>query len=84
MPAETITLVPFPNTVEKQLYPYTGMLLAQLLHISASYIPGLNTTLQLDPITFYEWLKLVPTPALVLVVELFKHFRRKRLLTGPN
>lgn len=57
-----------------------GMVLAQVLHISASYIPGLNTTLQLDHITFSEWLKLLPTAASILVVmEIFKWWRRRSL-----
>lgn len=55
-----------------------GMILAQLVHISASYLPGLSTTLQLDPITLSEWVKLLPTAAIVLVVmEIFKWIRRK-------
>jgi magnesium-transporting ATPase (P-type) len=55
-----------------------GMMLAQIVHISASYIPGLNTTLQLDPITFAEWIKLIPTAATILVtMEIFKWIRRK-------
>jgi magnesium-transporting ATPase (P-type) len=55
-----------------------GMILAQLVHISASYIPGLNTTLQLDTLTFNEWIKLVPTAASILVVmEIFKWLRRR-------
>jgi len=57
-----------------------GMLLAQVVHISASYIPGLSTTLQLDHITLSEWMKLLPTAAIVLVVmEIFKVIRRKRM-----
>jgi magnesium-transporting ATPase (P-type) len=55
-----------------------GMILAQLVHISASYIPGLNTTLQLETLTFNEWIKLVPTAASILVVmEIFKWWRRR-------
>lgn len=56
-----------------------GMVLAQLLHISASYIPGLKETLQLMPITFNEWIKLVPTAASILVLmEIFKWWLRRR------
>ncbi len=55
-----------------------GMVLAQVLHISASYIPGLNTTLQLDHITFSEWIKLLPTAASIIVVmEIFKWVSRR-------
>jgi calcium-translocating P-type ATPase len=56
-----------------------GMIIAQMLHISASYIPGLNSTLQLDHITFNEWIMLVPTAASILVVmEIFKVWRRRQ------
>jgi magnesium-transporting ATPase (P-type) len=62
-----------------------GMLLAQVLHISASYIPGLNTTLQLDHITFSEWIKLVPTAAsIVVVMEIFKWIRRRTSTRTDN
>lgn len=54
-----------------------GMILAQALHIAASYIPGLNQALQLGHISFNEWIKLVPTAAsIVVVMELFKWWRR--------
>lgn len=53
-----------------------GIIIAQLVHISASYIPGLNNTLQLEPITLNEWLKLVPTAVVVVVaMEMFKKFK---------
>lgn len=56
----------------------TGIMLAQIIHIAASYIPGLRTTLELDPISFGEWLRLVPTAAsIVLVMEAFKWVRRR-------
>jgi magnesium-transporting ATPase (P-type) len=55
-----------------------GMALAQLLHISASYIPGLKDALQLIPVSFSEWIKLLPTAASVLVLmEVFKWWRRR-------
>ena len=57
-----------------------GIIIAQLVHIAASYIPGLNTTLQLEPITLAEWLRLVPTAASILVVmEIFKWFWRRSM-----
>lgn len=49
-----------------------GMLLAQLVHILATYSP-LGATLHLEPITLSEWLKLLPTAAIILLVmEIFK------------
>lgn len=57
-----------------------GMVLAQVLHILASYIPGLSSTLQLNPISLNDWLKLLPTAATILVVmEIFKFIRRRRM-----
>ncbi|MBA9079211.1 cation-translocating P-type ATPase [Rufibacter quisquiliarum] len=59
-----------------------GILTSQLLHIAASYIPFLATTLQLEPIYFEEWLKLVPTAMIIFVVmEVFKWLRRQRVLS---
>jgi magnesium-transporting ATPase (P-type) len=56
-----------------------GIIVAQLVHISASYIPGLNTTLHLEPITLNEWVLLVPMAASMLVVmEVFKWVWQKR------
>lgn len=49
-----------------------GMVLAQAVHILATYSP-LGSTLQLEPITISEWLKLLPTAAaILLVMEIFK------------
>ncbi|MGB4398804.1 MAG: HAD-IC family P-type ATPase [Daejeonella sp.] len=49
-----------------------GMLLAQGVHILATYSP-LGATLHLEPITLSEWLKLLPTAAIILLVmEIFK------------
>ncbi len=50
-----------------------GIVAAQLIHISAAYIPGLNDILQLEPIKAREWLLLLPAAISVfLVMELFK------------
>ena len=56
-----------------------GIIIAQLVHVSAAYIPGLNSTLQLEPVAFREWLLLLPAAVLILVaMEIFKWIRRKR------
>lgn len=55
-----------------------GVMIAQAVHISAAYIPGLNTTLQLEPITMNEWLLLMPAALSIFVVmEAFKWAWRK-------
>ncbi|MFT3823517.1 MAG: HAD-IC family P-type ATPase [Chitinophagaceae bacterium] len=57
-----------------------GIFLAQGIHIAAACIPGLNTTLQLEPVTFNEWLELIPAAAsIVLVMEIFKAVWRKKM-----
>ncbi|MGC3943861.1 MAG: HAD-IC family P-type ATPase [Chryseolinea sp.] len=57
-----------------------GLIVAQSVHISAAYIPGLNETLQLEPITLREWIILLPAALSILVVmEIFKLVWRKRI-----
>lgn len=56
-----------------------GVLLAQGIHILAAYIPGLNSTLHLEPVTLNEWLTLLALScSIVLVMEVFKWFRRTK------
>ena len=56
-----------------------GLIVAQSVHISAAYIPGLNETLQLEPITMREWLILLPAALSILVVmEIFKAIWRAK------
>ncbi len=43
--------------------------IAQCIHIAAMYIPGLNTILELSPITFTQWLILASIAILFLVIE---------------
>lgn len=75
--SETKSLFKMP--IRDNYVLFVGILLAQLVHISASYIPGLNTTLQLEPIALNEWIILLPAAASILVVmEAFKWFWRKR------
>lgn len=57
-----------------------GVILAQGVHIAAAYIPGLNSTLQLEPVTMNEWLTLLPLAlSIVLVMEVFKWFKRRAM-----
>ena len=60
---------------------FAGIIVAQSVHISASYIPGLNRTLQLEPITLTEWMTLAPAAIIVVVViEIFKGLWRKKYM----
>ncbi|MPZ59202.1 MAG: HAD-IC family P-type ATPase [Rhizobiales bacterium] len=50
---------------------------AQAVHIGAAFVPGIRDVLQIEPITFENWLLLVPIAASVLVVmEIDKTLRR--------
>jgi magnesium-transporting ATPase (P-type) len=42
---------------------------AQLVHISAMYLPGISDVLQLQPITLWEWSILAAISLLLLIVE---------------
>jgi magnesium-transporting ATPase (P-type) len=69
--SETKSLFAMP--VKDNSILFAGILIAQVVHISASYIPGLNSTLQLEPIAINEWLILLPSAVVILaVMELFK------------
>jgi magnesium-transporting ATPase (P-type) len=57
--SETKSIFNIP--ISNNYFLFIGILLAQAIHIAASYIPGLSSTLQLDPIHLDEWLKLLPT-----------------------
>jgi len=75
--SETKSLFKMP--IKDNYVLFVGILLAQGVHISASYIPGLNSTLQLEPIALNEWIVLLPAAASILVVmEAFKWLWRKR------
>ncbi len=55
-----------------------SIVLAQSIHISAAYIPGLRDLLHLQPMTFKEWTLLLPLAFIIFVVmEIFKWFVRK-------
>ena len=56
-----------------------GTLLAQTVHILAMYTPGLNTVLDVQPVSFNAWLTLLAIAALLmLVMELHKYLSRGR------
>ncbi len=56
-----------------------GTFLAQALHISAAYIPGLKDVLRVQPVTVREWLALFGVALLVAVaMEIYKYYRHGR------
>ena len=55
-----------------------GTLAAQLIHIGAMYTPGLNTVLNIQPISFEHWLELFAIAFTVLIaMETHKWLRNK-------
>jgi magnesium-transporting ATPase (P-type) len=69
----------FSISIKSNYLIFGAILLAQLVHISAAYIPGLGDTLELEPITFNEWLTVLPVAvAVVVAMEVFKLLWRWR------
>ena len=53
--------------------------IAQIIHISAMYIPGLSHVLQITPISASQWLGLLVVAITLFVIEeMHKYFLRKR------
>ncbi len=53
--------------------------IAQLIHIGSMYTPGLADVLQINPITYQQWMGLLlVATTLLFVEETHKHFLRKR------
>ncbi|HSK12220.1 MAG TPA: HAD-IC family P-type ATPase [Phnomibacter sp.] len=60
---------------------WIGILLAQGIHIAASYTPGLSTVLYIEPITLKEWGVLLAMASSILVVmEVYKLLLNKRVV----
>lgn len=55
-----------------------GIFVLQVLHVGAMQIPFMQDILRIAPVTLSDWLKLVPTAAImVLVMEVFKWATRR-------
>lgn len=79
--SEKLSLFKMP--VKNNYFLFISILIAQLLHIGASYVPFLADTLQLEPIRWQEWVKLLPTAVIILItMELFKMLRNNNFFTG--
>ncbi|OIO71479.1 MAG: ATPase [Zetaproteobacteria bacterium CG12_big_fil_rev_8_21_14_0_65_55_1124] len=65
----------YHNPLANPLLLY-GTVTAQLIHIAAMYVPGLNTILDMQPVSLLQWLELVPVALVILLVmELHKWVR---------
>lgn len=68
----------FRNPFSNNKLIIIGVLLAQGIHILAAYIPGLNTTLRLEPVGLQEWFILLALAgSIVLVMEVFKWIKKR-------
>jgi magnesium-transporting ATPase (P-type) len=61
-----------------------GTLGAQLVHIAAMHVPGVNTVLQIQPVSFELWFEMLLVAAVIVVaMELHKLLQRHRLAVRP-
>lgn len=57
-----------------------GVIAAQSLHVIATYTPFMQNILQLQPISFIDWISLLILASTILWgMEIFKYFNRKKL-----
>jgi magnesium-transporting ATPase (P-type) len=50
-----------------------GVLAMQAIHIGMMHIPFMQGLLKIEPVSFYDWLKLLPTAGIILLVmEIYK------------
>ncbi len=62
-----------------------GTVGAQGVHIAAMYTPGLNSLLQVSPVTFFQWLELLALASTILLaMEAYKWFRRLVPIRTPE
>jgi magnesium-transporting ATPase (P-type) len=69
----------FKIPLQKNKILIFGVLIAQALHITATYIPFMQNILQLEPISFFNWLiLLVMASSILWAMEIFKYIKRKK------
>lgn len=68
----------FNLPVSHNRFVFLAIITAQLLHISAAFIPGLKDILQLEPVHWKEWILLLPAAFTIFAgMELFKWLIRR-------
>lgn len=73
---KSIFKIPFASN----WFLWIGIILAQGVHIAASYAPGLSRVLKIEPITMSEWALMLSLASSILVVmEIYKWFLRRKL-----
>jgi magnesium-transporting ATPase (P-type) len=73
--SETRSLFTLP--IKTNLFLMCAVPLAQLVHITAMYTPGLSDILQLQPISLGQWAQLLLVASSLLVVEEIHKWWRK-------
>ncbi len=77
--SETKSIFRIPLSSNRVLIP--GILAAQGIHVLAMHIPFMQNLLQLEPVVWADWLKLLGTACIVvLVMETFKWYSARREL----
>ena len=75
--SETCSL--FAQPIKTNLFLVCAVPIAQLVHISAMYTPGLSHVLEIQPISLGQWAQLLIVALSLLVVEeIHKWWRRKQ------
>jgi magnesium-transporting ATPase (P-type) len=69
----------FKVPLKRNIILVFGVMAAQGIHILSMQIPFMQDILRIEPISFNEWLYvLVLAIPMILVMEVFKFFRRKK------
>jgi magnesium-transporting ATPase (P-type) len=70
----------FKVPIKRNIILVFGVIAAQGIHILSMQIPFMQNILRIEPITISEWLYiLVLAIPMILVIEIFKYFRRKNI-----
>jgi magnesium-transporting ATPase (P-type) len=70
----------FKVPIKRNIILVFGVIAAQGIHILSMQIPFMQNILRIEPITISEWLYiLVLAIPMILVMEIFKYFRRKNI-----
>ncbi len=76
--SETVSAFRVPFASNRLLI--VAVIVSQLVHIGAMFVPGLQDALRIEPVTFEVWLTVAPMALLVVVVmEIYKAARKYAL-----
>jgi len=70
----------FKVPIKRNIILVFGVMAAQGIHILSMQIPFMQNILRIEPISFNEWLYILALAVpMILVMEVFKYFRRKNI-----